>query len=77
MSSQLIKYKKRFGTSMHKLEFSLLALSNLYPSESDTASLIQRLASVSHNYLPPEHEQLDVDDVSMSQLTKIFDQVAR
>ena len=62
---------------MHKLEFSLLALSNLYPSESDTASLIQRLASVSHNYSPPENERLDVDDVSMAQLTKIFDQVAR
>lgn len=58
---------------MHKLEFSLLALSHLYPEDSDTASLFQRLASVSHYYLPPENEKLDVDDVSIAKLKKIFE----
>ena len=51
----------------------MLALSHLYPEDSDTASLFQRLASVSHYYLPPENEKLDVDDVAIARLKKIFD----
>lgn len=58
---------------MHKLEFSLIALSHLYPDDSDTANLFQSLASVSHHYLPPENEKLDVDEVAMAKLKKIFD----
>ena len=62
---------------MHKLEFSLLALSHLYPDDSDNASLFQRLASVSRYYIPPVNNKLDVDDVSMTQLKKIFDNVSK
>ena len=58
---------------MHKLEFSLLAISHMYHEDSETASLLRKLATVSHNYVPPKNELLDVDDTSIEKLRKIFD----
>lgn len=58
---------------MHKLEFSLLAISHMHPEDSDTAILLRKLASISHHYDPPENKLLDVDDASVEKLRKIFD----
>jgi len=57
---------------MHKLEFSLLAIAQIHPGDSQISSLLRKLASVSSNYLPPDNHLYDVDDISMKELRKIF-----
>ena len=59
---------------MHKLEFSLLAISQIHPEDSEIASLLRKLAIVSSNYLPPDNHLCDVDDSSMKELRKIFEE---
>ncbi len=45
---------------MHKLEYALLTLAKR--TDDELAKKLSYLASVSHNYLPPDRHELDVPD---------------
>ena len=58
---------------MHKLEFCLVAMSDLIKKKDLTDSdYLINLASVSHHYLPPENENLDVPDFIFNDLKSKF-----
>lgn len=58
---------------MHKLEFCLIAVSDLIKTKDPTLSdHLINLASVSHNYTPPENIDLDVSNLIFNELQSKF-----
>ena len=46
---------------MHKLEYALLMMAEK-TNEQELAGTLSYLAGISHNYAPPERENLDIPD---------------
>ena len=54
---------------MHKLEFCLIAVSDLIKTKDPILSdYLINLASASHNYMPPENTDLDVSNSIFNEL---------
>lgn len=58
---------------MHKLEFCLIAVSDLIRTKDPILSdHLINLASASHNYMPPEKIDLDVSNLIFNELKSKF-----
>jgi hypothetical protein len=56
---------------MHKLEFSIFKVAKLIEiSNPEVSKLLERLASISHNYDEPQNINLDVPETIIANLHK-------
>ena len=61
---------------MHKLEFCLIAVSDLIKTKDPILSdHLINLASASHNYMPPENTDLDVSNSIFNELKYEFNPI--